>query len=69
VVDPFGRSVLVEAETEGVAGPVEQHAHVLLWLVPGVRRSQGSRCEHRFIEVGDSEVECAIGRCCSSSRG
>src|SRR5262245_43365935 len=51
------RSAVVAAETERVAGRVEQNPDVVLRLVRGDRRAESYRVLDRRLEVTDLEVE------------
>ena len=54
---PLARSAFVAAETEGMAGRVEEHPDIVLRLV---RSDRGSECDclgDRQVKVADLEVE------------
>ncbi len=50
-------SALVSAEAERVAGWIDQHAHVLLWLMLGDGRSECDRVGDGRVKVVDLKVE------------
>jgi hypothetical protein len=61
--------VRVPAETEWVAGWVQENPDVLLWLGRRHRGSQRDRLSNRGIEVPTWKSKCIIGRCSPSTGG